>query len=91
MDNARLPEFSAEGFSLPWYHTFVCACVPHQLGWTYHPVPVSHMWMYLPTLLNTGLSKHGDPVFPHFCPLNQNLTRVRTKGVWEGGRVWSNH
>ena len=27
---------------------------------------------------NTGLSKHGDPVFPHFCPLNQN--RVRTRG-----------
>ena len=22
---------------------------------------------------NTGLSKPGDPVFPHFCPLNQNL------------------
>ena len=29
---------------------------------------------------NTGLSKHGDPVFPHFCPLNQNLVRVRTRG-----------
>ena len=26
---------------------------------------------------STGLSKHGDPVFPHFCPLNQNL---RTRG-----------
>ena len=21
---------------------------------------------------NTGLSKHGEAVFPHFCPLNQN-------------------
>ena len=27
---------------------------------------------------STGLSKHGDPVFPHFCPLNQNLARVWT-------------
>ena len=27
---------------------------------------------------NTGLSKHGDPVFPPFCPLDQNLARVRT-------------
>ena len=25
---------------------------------------------------NAGLSKHGDPGFPHFCPLNQNLARV---------------
>ena len=30
---------------------------------------------------NTGLSKHGDPAFPHFCPLNQNLLRVGTRGV----------
>ena len=29
---------------------------------------------------NTGLSTHGDPVFPHFCPLNQNLANVRTGG-----------
>ena len=29
---------------------------------------------------NMGLFKHGDPVFPHFCPLNQNLARVRTRG-----------
>ena len=32
---------------------------------------------------NTRLSKHSDPVFPHFCPLNQNLAPVRTMG---GGR-----
>ena len=25
----------------------------------------------------TGLSKHGHPVFLHFCPLNQNLACVR--------------
>ena len=31
----------------------------------------------------TGLSKHGDPVILHCCPLNQNLVRVRTGG--EGG------
>ena len=33
---------------------------------------------------NAGLSKHGDPVFPHFYPLNQNLARVGTRG---GGRI----
>ena len=25
---------------------------------------------------NAGLSKHGDPVFPHFCPLKQTVARV---------------
>ena len=35
---------------------------------------------------NMGLSKHGDPVFPHFCPLNQNLARVGTGGRGGGGR-----
>ena len=29
---------------------------------------------------DTGLSQHGDPVFLHFCPLNQNLIHVRTGG-----------
>ena len=29
---------------------------------------------------NTGLSKRGGPVFPHFCPLNQNPPCVRTRG-----------
>ena len=29
---------------------------------------------------STGLSKHGDRVFPHFCPLNQNVAHVRTRG-----------
>ena len=33
---------------------------------------------------NTGVSKHGHPVFPHFCPLNQNLARV-SKSVGGGG------
>ena len=28
---------------------------------------------------NKGLSNHGDPVFPHFYPLNQHLARVRTR------------
>ena len=32
---------------------------------------------------NMSLSKHGNPVFPHFYPLNQNLARVRT--MWVGG------
>ena len=35
---------------------------------------------------NTGLSRHGDPVFPHFCPLNQHLARVRTRGAGGGGK-----
>ena len=30
---------------------------------------------------NMGLSKHGNRVFPHSCPLNQNLARVGTGGV----------
>ena len=29
---------------------------------------------------NMGLSKHGDPVVLHSCPLNQNQARVRTGG-----------
>ena len=40
---------------------------------------------------NTGLSQHGDPVFPHFCPLNQNLARVRMGGGLadsDMGRSW---
>ena len=36
---------------------------------------------------NTGLSKHGYPVFPHFCPLHQNLARVR-RGA-RGGTIVS--
>ena len=33
---------------------------------------------------NTGLSKHSDPVFLHFSPLNQGLAHVGTGGgVWE--------
>ena len=36
------------------------------------------LWYMLPG--NMGLSKYGDPVFPHFCPLNQNLARLRTGG-----------
>ena len=33
---------------------------------------------------NTGFSRHKDPVFPQFCPLNQNLACVR---AWERGTV----
>ena len=29
---------------------------------------------------NTGLSKHGDPVFAHFWSWNQNLARVCARG-----------
>ena len=31
---------------------------------------------------STGLSQHGDPVFPHDCPLNQHPARVRTRGTF---------
>ena len=25
-------------------------------------------------------AKDGDPMFPHFCPLNQNVAHLRTRG-----------
>ena len=34
---------------------------------------------------DTGLSKHSDPMFLHFCPLNQNLACVGMGGVGGGG------
>ena len=34
---------------------------------------------------NAGLSKHRDPVFPYFCPLNQKLARVRSSVGGGGG------
>ena len=35
------------------------------------------------------LSKHGNPVFPHFGPLNQNLAGVRTrKGGYQDVHIW---
>ena len=37
---------------------------------------------------NTGLSKHGDPVFPHFWSWNQNLARVCARG---GGGYMDKH
>ena len=41
-------------------------------------------WKYWHVCGNTGLSKHGNPVFPHFGSLNQNMARVR-RSVQEGG------
>ena len=43
------------------------------------PMPAKCVPWYAPCG-NTGLSKHADRVFPHFCPLNQNLARVGTRG-----------
>ena len=37
---------------------------------------------------HTGLSRRGDTVFPHFCPLNQNLLRVGTGGGGRAGMHW---
>ena len=40
----------------------------------------AHVRTCVPYVLRgkTGVSKHGDPGFPLFCPLNQSLARVRT-------------
>ena len=45
----------------------------------YFGVAITKGGGYLPRG-NTGLSKHGDPMSPHFCLLKQNLARV-----WTGG------
>ena len=42
-------------------------------------MPSTCVPQYLPRT-NTGLSKHGDPVFPHFWSWNQNLAHVCTRG-----------
>ena len=47
-------------------------------------MPSTCVPQYLPRA-NTGLSKNGDPVFPHFWSWNQNLARVCTRGG--GGRT----
>ena len=47
------------------------------------PMPATCVPQYVPRA-NTGLSKHGDPVFPHFWSWNQNVARVCARG---GGGV----
>ena len=42
-------------------------------------MPATCVLQYVPGA-NTGLSKHGDPVFPHFWSWNQNLARVCARG-----------
>ena len=42
-------------------------------------MPATCVPQYVPRA-NTGLSKHGDPVFPHFWSWNQNLAHVCAKG-----------
>ena len=42
-------------------------------------MPATCVPQYVPRA-NTGLSKHGDPVFPHFWSWNQNLARVCARG-----------
>ena len=42
-------------------------------------MPATCVPRYVPRA-KTGLSKHGDPVFPHFWSWNQNLARVCAKG-----------
>ena len=43
-------------------------------------MPATGVPQYVPRAA-TGLSKHGDPVFPHFWSWNQNLARARGGGV----------
>ena len=57
-------------------HSFVV--MNHSLFTARLPVTTCVPW-YVPRG-NIGLSKHGDPVFPHFCPLNPNLAHVWTRG-----------
>ena len=49
-------------------------------------MPATCVLWYVPRG-NTGLSKHGDPVFPHLCPQNQNLAHIGTGGgcLWQKG------
>ena len=47
-------------------------------------MPATCVPQYVPRA-NTGLSKHGDPVFPHFWSWNQNLARVCARG---GVLIW---
>ena len=42
-------------------------------------MPATCVPQYVPRA-NTGLSKHGDPVFLHFWSWNQNLARVCARG-----------
>ena len=42
-------------------------------------MPATCVPQYVPHA-NAGLSKHGDPVFPHFWSWNQNLARVCARG-----------
>ena len=52
-------------------------------------MPATCVPQYVPRA-NTGLSKHGDPVFPHFWSWNQNLARVCARGGGGGvRRNWS--
>ena len=37
---------------------------------------------------NTGLSKHGNPVFPHFCPVNQNLSPCSDRRGGGTSLIW---
>ena len=51
-------------------------------------MPATCVPQYVPRA-NTGLSKHGDPVFPHFWSWNQNLARVCARGGGVGvARAW---
>ena len=47
-------------------------------------MPATCVLQYVPRA-NTGLSKHGEPVFPHFWSWNQTLTDVCARG---GGGGW---
>ena len=65
----------------------MCSCVVGvQAGLLGHPLSSFEGLLSAPCVAwgmsrsSTGLSQHSDPVFPHFCPLDQNLAHVKTKG-----------
>ena len=74
-----------------------CSCVPGCMLADWTPSCSHARWPMSATCdpwfvprSNVGLSKHGDPVIPHFCPLNQNLAHVRTEGG-RGGYLPASH
>jgi len=62
------------GVCWPVGHPFV---VTKGSGWH---MSAKHVFRGTCRAVTRDLSKHGDPAFPHFCPLNQNVTRVRMGG-----------
>ena len=63
------------------FNTFIC-CASSICVVTQQVAPTGTMYADVPppACTNAGLSKHRNRVFPHFCPLNQNLVCVSERG-----------